>query len=120
MGSPIQRIKGEEEFDRLIADSGRPVLVEFYKGGGCPTCLVITPLLKRLAREYAGRVVFARMELMKPWFVIACPAVRRRYRIAPLFPTVILFVGGRPRRRWIINYSLASYRKALDKAVAPL
>ena len=85
MSNPIQQIRTEAEFDRLLADAGRPVLVEFYKGGGCPTCLVITPLLKRLAEEYAGRVVFARFELMKPWFAITCPCAQAAIPHRPAF-----------------------------------
>jgi thiol-disulfide isomerase/thioredoxin len=118
MSHPVQDIPSEAEFDRLLAEAGRPVLVEFYKGGGCPTCLVITPIMKRLAEEYAGRVVVARMELMKPWFAVAAPALRERYDIALLFPTVILFVGGEARKRWILNYRPESYRRALDKALS--
>jgi thioredoxin 1 len=112
------RIRDKADFDRRVVGSERPVLVEFFKGG-CLTCLALSPMLRQLAREYRGRVVFARFELMKPWFWVTSWPLRRRYRIALLFPTVLLLVGGEERRRWILNYSLRSYRKALDKVAGP-
>jgi thiol-disulfide isomerase/thioredoxin len=114
----IQDIGTEAEFDRLLSEAGRPVLVEFYKGGGCPTCLVITPIMKRLAEEYADRVAVARFELMKPWFAVTSHTLRERFEIKLLFPTVILFVAGEAKKRWILDYRLDAYRRALDKALS--
>ena len=85
-GAKILTIKDEAEFERLVLrpspDAGlrpagpaaRPVMVVFYKGG-CPTCLVLYPVLKCLAEEYGDRVLFASFEIMKPYFVVTAKAV---------------------------------------------
>ena len=115
-GAKLTHIKNEADFEQRILHADRPAVVVFYKGG-CPTCLLLHPSLRQLAEEYSGRVLFAGFELMKPYFVVTAREVRQRYHIA-YYPTVILFVGGRERKRWTLNYRLASYRKALDKVLA--
>jgi thioredoxin 1 len=115
-GAKLTHIKDEADFEQRILRADRPAVVVFYKGG-CPTCLLLHPSLRQLAEEYTGRVLFAGFELMKPYFVVTAREVRQRYRIA-YYPTVILFVGGQERKRWTLNYRLASYRKALDKVLA--
>jgi len=115
-GAKLTHIKDEADFEQRILRADRPAVVVFYKGG-CPTCLLLHPALKQLAEEYHGRVIFAGFEVMKPYFVVTSREVKQRYRIA-YYPTVILFVVGEERKRWTLNYRLASYRKALDKVLA--
>lgn len=115
-GAKLTHIKDEADFEQRILRADRPAVVVFYKGG-CPTCLLLHPALKQLAEEYHGRVIFAGFEVMKPYFVVTCREVKRQYHIA-YYPTVILFVSGEERKRWTLNYRLASYRKALDKVLA--
>jgi thiol-disulfide isomerase/thioredoxin len=112
----ISPIKDEAEFQERVLHAARPAMVVFYKGG-CPTCLVLYPVLKCLAEEYGDRVFFASFEIMKPYFVVTAKAVKKRYRIA-YFPTVVLFVGGQERKRWVLRYRAASYRRTLDKVLA--
>jgi thiol-disulfide isomerase/thioredoxin len=115
-GAKISTIKDEADFEERVLRAARPVMVVFYKGG-CPTCLVLYPVLKCLAEEYGDRVLFASFEIMKPYFVVTAKAVKKRYRIA-YFPTVVLFVGGQERKRWVLRYRAASYRRTLDKVLA--
>jgi thiol-disulfide isomerase/thioredoxin len=92
-------------------------MVDFYKGA-CPTCVVLDPLMNQLAQEYRGRVVFARIELMKPYFAVTSEELKKRYDIS-LFPTEVLFVHGEEKHRWSLDYSLDKYRKALDEVAGP-
>jgi len=115
-GAKLTHIKNEADFEQRILHADQPAVVVFYKGG-CPTCLLLHPSLRQLAEEYSGRVIFAGFELMKPYFVVTAREVRQRYHIA-YYPTVILFVGGQERKRWVLRYNLAAYRKALNKVLA--
>jgi thiol-disulfide isomerase/thioredoxin len=115
-GAKLTTIKDASDFEQRILQADRPAFVVFYKGG-CPTCLLLHPSLRQLAEEYHDRVLFAAFELMKPYFVVTAREIKQRYHIA-YYPTVILFVGGQERKRWTLNYRLASYRKALDKVLA--
>ena len=112
----ISPIKDEADFEERVIHAARPAMVVFYKGG-CPTCLVLHPVLKCLAEEYGDRVLFASFEIMKPYFVVTAKAVKKQYHIS-YFPTVVLFVGGQERKRWVLKYRAASYRRTLDKVLA--
>jgi thioredoxin 1 len=116
-GSRLRPIASEGEFTEYVLKADRPVLVEFYKGG-CVSCLFIDPCMDQLAGEYPDRVVFAKFELESFWMKITCPPIWKRYRIA-LFPTVILFIDGQERKRWVVDYSGDSYRQVLNEVARP-
>ena len=80
----------EEDFaERVLAASAQtPVLVDFW-ADWCPPCRVLTPVLERLADEYAGRFVLAKVEADENMKLAG------RYKLRG-FPTVILFVNGEP------------------------
>jgi len=78
----------EENFAELVlaASAQTPVLVDFW-ADWCPPCRVLTPILERLADEYAGRFVLAKIEADENMKLAG------RYRLRG-FPTVILFFRG--------------------------
>lgn len=112
----FKAIATEEEFEEQVLKADRPVLVDFFKGG-CASCMVLDPLMDQLSEEYKDRVIFAKFEGMKFWLQIPCWSIVWRHHIA-LYPTVVLFVNGKEKKRWIANYLGFSYRSALDQ-VAP-
>ncbi len=114
-GGKMTPVSSAEEFQEKVIRASKPALVEFYKGG-CPSCAALDPTMDKLADEYRGRAVVAKFELMTPAFTITSPEVKERYDIS-FYPTVILFVDGVELKRWVVEYSLADYRKALDAAV---
>jgi len=89
------------------------VLVEFYKGG-CATCWLLEPTLDQLADEYGGQMKFVSFQMMTPYFAITCREVQKQHRIA-YYPTVILFVNGEEKDRWIMDYSIGRYREVLNE-----
>jgi thioredoxin 1 len=103
------------DFQQQVLQAPKPVLVEFYKAG-CPTCGLLEPTLDQLADEYAGQLAFVSFELMTPYFAVTCPEVQKRQRIA-YYPTIILYVNGVERKRWILDYSINNYRVALNETV---
>jgi putative thioredoxin len=80
----------EDDFaERVIAASSTtPVLVDFW-ADWCPPCRVLTPVLERLADEYAGGFVLAKIEADENMKLAG------RYKLRG-FPTAILFVNGAP------------------------
>lgn len=80
----------ENDFNQNVvaASSERPVLVDFW-ADWCPPCRVLTPVLERLASEYAGRFILARIEADENMRLAG------RYQLRG-FPTVILFINGAP------------------------
>jgi thioredoxin len=73
-------------FDRVVADSPVPVLVDFY-ADWCGPCKMMAPVLDHAAREHTGRVLVAKVD------TDANPELARKFRIASI-PTLIAFRGG--------------------------
>ena len=96
-----------EDFQRQVLQSDRPVLVEFYMTW-CRTCQMLMPTMEKLAGEYRGKALFAKVNLDES------PEVKERYKIIT-YPTVILFVDGKETERWVNVHSAKIYREALNK-----
>jgi thioredoxin 2 len=73
-------------FDRVVADSPVPVLVDFY-ADWCGPCKMMAPTLEQVARDRIGRALVAKVD------TDANPELARRFRIASI-PTLIAFRGG--------------------------
>jgi thioredoxin 1 len=114
-GPKLVPIKTHNDFEKQVLQSSKPILVEFYKGG-CPTCLALEPQMNTLADEYQDQVTIARFELMKPYFAVTSPELKKHYNIS-FFPTVILFINGEEVNRWVMNYDLDKYRQVLNENI---
>jgi thiol-disulfide isomerase/thioredoxin len=115
--SRLRPIASEWEFNQEVLKSDRPVVVYFSKGG-CAWCMFLDSCMDQLYEEYRDRVTFTRFELMTFWSKITCEPIWKRYRIAR-FPTVVLFVNGKEKYRWVTNYSGDAYRPVLDEVAGP-
>ena len=103
------------DFHKQVLQADQPVLVEFFKGG-CPTCGLLDPTLDQLFDEYNGRMKFVSFEMMRAYFAVSCPEVQKKQRIA-YYPTVVLYVKGEEKKRWIIEYGIEKYRDVLKEVV---
>ena len=77
-----------EEFDKLIATSDKPVLVDFW-AEWCMPCHMMHPIFEKLAKKYGDRVVFVRIN------VDLAPSIAGRYGIMAI-PTFMMFIDGAP------------------------
>ncbi len=99
----------EDDFaERVIgASATTPVLVDFW-ADWCPPCRVLTPVLERLAGEYAGGFVLAKVEADENMKLAG------RYQLRG-FPTAILFVKGEPVDQFSGARSPDYVREFLDR-----
>jgi hypothetical protein len=113
----LKPLYSEEQFNFEVLKADRPVLVHFGKAG-CLACAFLGPCMDTLADEYRGRVAFTTFEMLGFWSDVKCPTLWRRYHVA-LYPTVVLFVGGREKYRWVNEYNGDAYRKVLNEVAGP-
>jgi thioredoxin 1 len=114
-GGSLMSLNGSADFQRQVLQSEKPVMVQFSKTG-CTWCALLEPALAQLADDYQGRAVFAKYCLMNWLFGVTNWDLKSKYDIR-WYPTVILFVNGREKQRWVAQYDIKSYRKAMDDAL---
>lgn len=86
-GSSIIDVNEDDFSERVLtASSTTPVLVDFW-AEWCPPCRALTPVLERLANDYAGRFVLAKIDADENMKLAG------RYKLRG-FPTAILFMNG--------------------------
>ncbi|MEM2866565.1 MAG: thioredoxin [Candidatus Hadarchaeales archaeon] len=76
----------EESFDRFIRENPRAV-VDFW-ASWCPPCRILSPVVEELARKYAGKVAFGKLNVDEH------PSVAERYGIMSI-PTLLYFREGK-------------------------
>jgi thioredoxin 2 len=89
-------------FDRVIAETTLPVLVDFY-ADWCGPCRMMAPAVDEVARTSAGRALVAKLD------TDASQRVSARFQIRGI-PTVIAFRNGREVRRESGVMSVGSLR----------
>ena len=92
----------DDSFDRVIAETEVPVLVDFY-ADWCGPCKVMAPSVDALARESVGRALVAKLD------TDAAQRTAARFQIRGI-PTSIVFVGGKEVKRQTGAVPLATLR----------
>lgn len=78
----------EETFQELVAESQKPVMIDFY-ASWCGPCQAFSPMIANLALEYGDRMAFLTCD------VDSQQELARRYGIKSI-PTLIFFSQGKP------------------------
>jgi thioredoxin 1 len=85
--SGIVNVLTDSNFDQAISGVTLPILVDFW-ADWCTPCKMMAPVVEALARDYAGRAYFAKLNTDQN------RAAQARFRIMSI-PNFILFKGGR-------------------------
>jgi thioredoxin 2 len=96
----------EQHFDRMIADSEVPVLVDFY-ADWCGPCKMMAPILDELAQKWMGKALILKLDTDRN------PQVSARFQIRGI-PTLILFENGREVQRQVGAAPKQILEKMLD------
>jgi thioredoxin 2 len=88
--APID-VSSSAMFDRLIAESPLPVLVDYW-APWCGPCRAVAPELKKVAARQAGRVIVAKVNTDE------LADLGQRFGIRSI-PTMAVFSGGRELQR---------------------
>ncbi len=105
----IQPIVGEDNFQKTVLQAKSPVFVDFW-AQWCGPCLATAPVLEELAKEYTGKIDFAKVD------VDSNGPLAAKYGIASI-PTMILFKSGQPVQQVIGYKSKKELQKVLDRVL---
>jgi len=86
MSKPIEI--DDASFEQKVIKSDIPVLVDFW-APWCRPCLMAAPVLEELAKEYADRITFAKLDVDQNAQTAA------KYNIMAI-PNLIIFKEGKP------------------------
>jgi thioredoxin 1 len=86
MSKPIE--VSDASFGKEVLESKIPVLVDFW-APWCRPCLMAAPVLEELAKEYANKITFAKLDVDQNAQTAA------KYNIMAI-PNLIIFKEGKP------------------------
>ena len=101
-------ISSDAEFAKIM-ESEKPALVDFY-ADWCGPCRMLAPTIKKLANEYSGKAIVAKVNVDK------LGELSGKYKISGI-PCVILFKNGKEVDRIVGLRPEKDYTDALDKII---
>ena len=105
---PIE-VANSADFDRLIAKSSIPVVVDYW-APWCGPCRMVAPELRKVAASQAGRVLVVKVN------TDALSDLGERFRIRSI-PTLAIFANGREVSRAAGARPAADIQAFIDQAV---
>ena len=97
-------------FDESIGSAEHAVLVDFW-AEWCGPCKMIAPVLEDIAKEHAGRIQIAKLN------VDDNPNIARRYDVMSI-PTLLVFNDGEVKKRLVGAKGKAQLLEELSEFIA--
>ena len=98
----------DSNFDQTVLQADVPVLVDFW-ATWCAPCRMVAPVVEELAKDYEGRVRFAKLDVDQN------PKTASKYSIMSI-PTLIIFNKGEPVSNIVGFRPKAELKRSLDAA----
>lgn len=78
----------DQNFEQTVQTADKAVLIDFW-AQWCMPCLILSPILEKLAEEYNDKLILAKVNLDE------APLTAQKFNIEQI-PTVVLFKKGKP------------------------
>lgn len=100
----------DQNFGTEVLGADLPVLVDFWVPW-CAPCLMATPVIEELAKEYEGKIKVGKLNVDEN------PLVSQKYGIMSI-PTVIVFKNGQEVGRKIGFEGEEGYKKLIEEILS--
>uniref|UniRef100_A0A914X213 Thioredoxin domain-containing protein n=1 Tax=Plectus sambesii TaxID=2011161 RepID=A0A914X213_9BILA len=90
---PVFSVQSQEEFDKLVIKSDKPVIVDFH-AEWCGPCKALGPRLESMVASKKGSVLLAKVD------IDSCADLAIHYGVQ-VVPTVIAFKNGQSKEKFV-------------------
>lgn len=106
----LEHVSNAKDWQTKVVDSGKPVFVDFW-AEWCGPCRMVGPVVEELAKDYAGKVDFVKVN------VDEANELAAKYNIFSI-PTLMLLNKGQVIAQQVGAASKESYKNMIDRALA--